>query len=223
MKGIVLICAAALFAGTCSGEQPQKFISIEERLMQRAKSISIPRVELKDATLAEALEFLRRESRANDPKHEGITIHDPKPWVAASKDEKSRPEGWPLYNPLNERITVSLHNVSLVEALRYVTGLANCRPRPTRTAIAIIPLAISFDPMRTHTIPLAQANASDLARMRSNPKQYFIDSGVYFPDGASCTFEADGTTLVVTNDPEQIDLVHAVLESSVSLNRSKHK
>lgn len=201
----------------------RRFISIEDRLMVRAKKIPIPRVEWKDTTFADALEFLRTEARAHDPKRQGIPIEmhvDPWPmeeyFPNSKKAKPAPPGGWPLYEPLKQRITLSLRNTSLAEAIRYAVALAGLRVVPSRTALMISPPIWSVEPLLTHTIPLAAAPKAEIEKMHANPKQYFADCGVhFFRDGADCSFEDNGATLVITNTLDQLDLVDTLLEGLV--------
>jgi hypothetical protein len=222
MKALLIITATLLVVSAAIARPPRKFVSLEERLMERATMIVIPRVDFKDTTLADALEFLRNESRVHDPKREGIAIEvHVKPWpmveyMPGSKNEKPAPPGgWPLFEPLKQRITFSLHNTSVAEAVLRAAALANCRVVPTRTALTLVRPIESFDPMVTHTIPLDGLPKAELRKMRANPKQYFTDCGVLSRDEARYSFEDNGATLVVKNTMEQIDLVHEVLDALV--------
>ena len=99
--------------------------------MERAERLPIPHVEFKDTTFAEALEILRLEARANDPKHQGIPIEvDPavQPWeMISSKTDRPPPGGWPIWDPMKRKITLSLRNTTLAEALHSLTNYACCR------------------------------------------------------------------------------------------------
>ncbi len=74
---------------------------------QTASALILPQVEFRDSTLPEALDFLAAKSRALDPKKQGVNIVLD---VPAEKREA--------------RITLSLRNVPLGEALRYAAQLA---------------------------------------------------------------------------------------------------
>ncbi len=76
-------------------------------LMERAAKIVIPRLEFRDATLDESVEFLRKKSTELDPEKQGVNI--------VVRHSKTSPEA---------QITVSLTNIPLSEALRYVAQLA---------------------------------------------------------------------------------------------------
>lgn len=76
----------------------------------KAEKIIIPRMELRDAKLEEALDFLRVKSKELDPDKQGVNIILANPTPAR-----------------DARITLSLINVPLTEALRYVTELAGLK------------------------------------------------------------------------------------------------
>ncbi len=78
-----------------------------EILTPPASKIIIPSVEFRDATLTECIDFMRIKSRELDPDKKGVNIIV-KPGGDASA-----------------RITLSLKNVPLSEALRYCAELAN--------------------------------------------------------------------------------------------------
>lgn len=228
MKTFLILFFAASIAATCAAGPVRRFVSVEERVMERAKEIPIERVEWKDTTFADALEFLRAAARAHDAKHPGIPIEMhavPQPimeFLPYSKTPKpSPPGGWPIYDPLKQRITVSLRNTSLAEALRYAAGFVNCRVVPSRTALMIKDIPLSYDPLITHTIPLAAAPKAEIEKMHADPKEYFTSGGALFLGDATCSFEDGGATLVITNTLDQIELVHAILEGLVSVQPAK--
>jgi hypothetical protein len=69
----------------------------------------LPKVQFQDATLTEAIEFLRIKSRELDPEKKGLNI-------------LVKPGGDPTAS-----ITMQLSNVPAYEALRYVAELAGCK------------------------------------------------------------------------------------------------
>ena len=76
-------------------------------LMDRAAKIVIPKLVFDQATLDEGVEYLRKKSIELDPEKQGVNI--------VVKHSKTSPEA---------RITVSLSNIPLSEAIRYITELA---------------------------------------------------------------------------------------------------
>jgi hypothetical protein len=77
----------------------------ESAALKKAEKIIIPRIELREATLAETVDFLRVKTREIDPDGKGINI--------LVKGQV----------PNSARITLSLTNIPLIEALRYAAGL----------------------------------------------------------------------------------------------------
>jgi len=191
-----------------------KFVSLEQRFLEQADKILIPKIDLREATIEEALDDIRRKAVESDPKHIGIPIEMDERLLARELNLKSPPEDSPT-----ARITVSLTDIPLAAALRYVAGLAECRMVPTRAGISILPGGSRS--LLTESFPMAGASKSELARMRANPRQYFIHSGVEFGPGASCSFRDHGMTLVVTNAPEQMYLVHQALEKIPLAEKNK--
>jgi beta-lactamase regulating signal transducer with metallopeptidase domain len=91
--------------------------------MKKAKAIIIPKIELREATLAEALDFLRMKAKELDPEKTGVNlVLEP----GATSDAK---------------ITVSLVNIPLLEALHYVASLANFEYQVQPNAIVVQPSA----------------------------------------------------------------------------------
>ncbi|MEI9898235.1 MAG: LptA/OstA family protein [Chthoniobacter sp.] len=104
--------------------------------LNKARTIVIPKVELREATLVEALDFLRTKATELDPDKSGVNIILP-PGV------DSVPIGSAGARPADARITISLTNVPLDEALRYVTELAGLelRAEPHALVLQLPPVA----------------------------------------------------------------------------------
>lgn len=73
----------------------------------RAQAIQIPKLELRDVRLSEAVEFLRRKSEELDPDKKGLNF------LVKRGPEKEEP-----------RVTLSLKDILLYEATRYLANLA---------------------------------------------------------------------------------------------------
>ncbi len=97
-------------------ETPRGSLSAEKaaikpntRQKPAAGEIILPKVQFHEATLAEAVEFLRIKSRELDPEKKGLNI-------------LVKPGGDPLV-----KITLQLKDVPAYEALRYVAEVASCK------------------------------------------------------------------------------------------------
>ena len=92
-------------------------------IVKRAQAIILPQVEFSGATIDEAVQFLQAKSRQLDPDKKGVNIvlKNPEPNSAG-------------------QLTLSLKDVPLWEALRYVSELAGMKLEAGEEAIVIRPL-----------------------------------------------------------------------------------
>jgi hypothetical protein len=91
-------------------------------MIGRAQGIQIPKLEFRDVTLSEAVGFLRRKSEELDPDKKGLNF------LLKRDPEKAEP-----------RITLSLKDVSLYDATRYVANLATYVVEVEETALLLRP------------------------------------------------------------------------------------
>src|SRR6266487_2692384 len=159
------------------GEAFQRDVTGTARITNKLNTIIIPRIEFRDATIREAIDFIRQQAAANDPSTEGKKGVDivlrlvplgqvappPIPVEAAatpvapgSPAAGAAPEaGAPVTarpvvapavvaasatSPANARITISLNQIPLGEALRYIASQAGLKVKIEPYAVSIIPL-----------------------------------------------------------------------------------
>ena len=94
------------------------------KVLALAQQLIIPQVQFQDATLDEALEYIRVKARDLDPATKGINI------VLKPSAELAK-----------ARITLSLKDVPVLEALRYITELAGCKLDMLGESFYIAPLS----------------------------------------------------------------------------------
>ena len=82
----------------------------------------MPQVEFSSATLDEAIEFLRRKSQNLDPEKTGVNI-------ILQGNAKSA----------TARLTLSLREVSIWDALNYCAQLAGLQLKESESAIILLP------------------------------------------------------------------------------------
>src|SRR5437763_8410148 len=144
-------------------------------MSQKLNSISIPRVEFRDASVREAIDFLRQQAAANDPNPEGgkkgvdivlrlarlgqiappaIPVEPSQSTVppeAAPPSAVTTPiPAKPIVNPAvvaaapispaEARITITLNQIPLGEALRYIASQAGLKVKIDPYAVSIIPI-----------------------------------------------------------------------------------
>src|SRR6266496_2161938 len=146
------------------------------RITNKLNTIIIPRVEFRDASIREAIDFLREQAVENDPSPEGKKGVDivlrmtplgqvappPVPVVPATSPgaaaSPAAPAGGsapvtarpvvarPLVaaaatSPAEARITITLNQIPLGEALRYIANQAGLKVKVEPYAVSIIPIS----------------------------------------------------------------------------------
>src|SRR5438067_6389023 len=161
----------------------QRDVTGTARTTQKLNSIIIPRVEFRDASVREAIDFLRQQATANDPGGEGKKGVDivlrlaplgqiappPVPVEPAQSATGAAPpagavppEGAPpaiatpvparpivapavvaapAISPGEARITITLSQIPLGEALRYIASQAGLKVKVEPYAVSIIPIS----------------------------------------------------------------------------------
>lgn len=92
---------------------------------KKAEGLIVPHLELREATLNEAVEVLAREARDADPEKQGLNIV-----------VKALGQGEP-------RITMDLTNVSVLDALRHIAQLCGLSVQIEPHALALLPAPAS--------------------------------------------------------------------------------
>ncbi len=170
----------------------QKDATGTARLTNKLNSIIIPRIEFRDASIREAIDFLRQQATANDPSSEGRKGVDivlrltpagqvgpvpvavqplaPPPAVATTTTTTVSSAGGapdaqqpgapgaplpppiiapvavaapvaPAVSPSDARITITLNQIPLGEALRYIASQAGLKVKIEPYAVSIIPIS----------------------------------------------------------------------------------
>jgi general secretion pathway protein D len=235
------------------------------RINAKLNYIIIPRLEFKDATIREAVDFLKKKSvdldtRETDPTRRGVNIvlklepggggglpgvPEPAPVAPTIPGLPELPGATPApppsgggVGPGDVRITVSLTNIPLIEALRYVTSLANLKFKVEPYAVSIVPAGTSTETLLTREFkvppgfinraaggggaeagglsPTAPASTdttkggSGIAA-RVDAKEFLTASGVTFPTGATAIYNTASSRLIVRNTQENLDFVETLI------------
>jgi hypothetical protein len=90
------------------------------KITRKAKEIVAPKVQFREASVQEAIDFIRRVASENDPEKKGINI---------------------LLNevngPADQKVTLSLSEIPVLEVLRFIAELANLDFQIRDTAIVL--------------------------------------------------------------------------------------
>lgn len=195
-------------------EQPILTTRGTQSITRKLDEIIIPRINFTDATIREAIEYLRQRSVAIDtdaPQSErGVNI-------VLKLDEAAAAQ----------TITIDLANIPLKEALDYITRLANLKTKVEPYAVLIVPLAEPTDTLLTkeYRVPpgfitsmpsgsASSASGGETGGRTSAAKDFLESQGVQFPAGASANFLPSSSRLIVRNTQENLDLVDALVESA---------
>jgi general secretion pathway protein D len=132
------------------------------RITHKLNTIIIPRVEFRDASVREAIEFVRQQAEANDPATDGrkgidivlrltslgqaAEIVAPASAATSVPNDKAAPAVSVATipsssSPADARITITLNEIPLAEALRYIATQAGLKVKVEPYAISIIPIS----------------------------------------------------------------------------------
>ena len=238
-------------------------------ITRKLQAIIIPNIEFRSTTVADAVEFLRQESRRLDPdpdvESRGVNIFlklggtsAPLRTTAAPAPDAVIPglppvdagaagAGAPVVTgpSANTRITLTMSRLPLLEALRYVAQQAGLKVKVEQYAVSIVPLTEVTDTLVTQEFRVSptfissattggltggalsqQATSAtstggtgttdvtgvgSVTIQRQDAKTFLEASGVTFPPGASATYLASTSKLVVRNTQENVDLIESLV------------
>jgi general secretion pathway protein D len=217
-----------------------------EAIMAKLNRIIIPRIDLRDTTVREAVEFLKQRSReldtsTDDPQAKrGVNIvlklNPIRPDLTAPPAEGPTPP--PVGGTADTRVTLSLTNVPVIEALRYLTELAGLKYKIEPYAVSIVPITenttdlvtkkyrvppgfIPAGPVTGAEIPAPGAPREEVLEprigSRTNALEYLQSQGVTFPPGAFAQYVPASSELIVRNTPDAIDLIDSLVDAAIGV------
>jgi Flp pilus assembly secretin CpaC/tetratricopeptide (TPR) repeat protein len=210
-------------------EQPQIDTRGTSLINRKLDEIIIPRVDFRDATIREALDFLKQRSVAldttdQDPTRRGINV--------VLKVPADSPEA-------DARITLSLNDIPLRAAIDYVAKAANLKLKIEPYAVAVVPQSEPTDILITKEYkvppgfitslpatgqpPLPGPGSQTIApgsqpaiQARSGAREFLEAQGVTFPPGASANFIASTSRLIIKNTQANLDLIDTLVETQMT-------
>lgn len=247
-------------------ERPVRGPGESARLLEKMQGIVIPSIEFRQANIVDVISFLREASEEQDPAKLGVNIilkldapvaaatpggatpaPAADPWGAPAADPWGAPAapgtgapatefGAPSEAPGSVPITLTLRRVTLLDAIRYVTDVANLRYRVEDNAIIITPKG-TVDNVVTRLYPVqptiidittTQAESTDTSRSdfitvgggtggtgidrQTDMKQFFEQNGVPFPPGTSIAYNQQISQLIVRNTPENLEILERIIQ-----------
>ncbi len=208
-------------------DQPQIDTRGTSAINRKLDEIIIPRVDFNDATIREALDFLKQRAVAldtseQDPSRRGVNI--------VLKLAPDAPEA-------EQRISLSLTDIPLRVAIDYVAKAANLKLKIEPYAVVVVPQSEPTDILITKeykvppsfitALPASTDTASAGAggggintapgsmpsiAARSTARQFLEANGVTFPPGASANFLTSSSKLIVRNTQANLDVIDSLVE-----------
>lgn len=225
----------------------QQDIRGTDQIVAKLNTIIIPKIDLSDSPISEAIEYLKQKSRDQDPEKKGVNIFLKLGQTPASgAPQSTTPEsGAPSVAPPTEpHVTISLSNVPLYVALDYISKLTNLKLKIDPYAVSIVPLSEPTDVMitREYQVPptfippksldtggsmpqpgstgVPDPNKARVAQ-KMDAKDYLSSQGVEFPPGASANYLSAGSKLVVRNTRDNIDLIDSLVDAALGVAPSQ--
>ena len=225
-----------------------------QAVLEKMQSITIPKLEFRQANIADVVNYLVEASIAADPNGEGVNIilnlgdggavgSAPAPVAAASDDEwgfgdddfGAAPQGsFGGASSSVPPITLNLRNVSMDDAIKYITEVARLKYRVENTAVIITSKDAPIGNIITRMYPVQPSfmdvvvqrqdmSADDHERefvglggnvsmSKSDVKEFFERTGVPFPTGATITYNSAISQLIVANTAENLETFERILQ-----------
>ena len=239
-------------------ERPTRTGGGGARLLEKMQSTIIPSIEFRQANIVDVITFLREASEEQDPQKVGVNIilkldggaatssgfptapaeapaapvdvfAAPGPETAAEAPAAAAPSSATV------PITLTLRRVTLLDAIRYVTDVANLKYRVEETAVIITPQG-TVDNVVTRLYPV-QPNIIEITSTQAKPeegttrnefvmmgtsgatmdrntdmKRFFEQQGVPFPPGTSIAYNQQISQLIVRNTPENLEILERIIQ-----------
>ena len=228
------------------------------KITQKLNTIIIPEINLRDAVITDVIRFLGEQSQKLDPEKEGVnfvlqlgqeeasaTVAPVAP-VPPPTDEVAPggvvPPPVPVTAPAGaeipgvRKITLSLRQIPLIEALKYVTSVAVLKYRIEPSAVLILPKDAPEGALITRTYPVAPGAISKVVAAptattlggertgagtagvqkgfeQTDVKAFFAEAGVPFPTGSSLVYNDRISTVIVRNTPENLEIFERILST----------
>jgi len=226
------------------------------RLQDKMQDIIIPAVEFRQANINDVVNFLVEASIAADEEGEGVNIilnigqsgvsGAPVPMMAdpaAAQDEWGFEEDFGAPAAMTSGggggsvrdITLNLRRISMLDAIKYITEVANLKYRIEDSAVIITPVDAPVGNIITRMYPVQPSfmdvivereTASDdergdaeftsmggrVSMAKGDVKEFFQNTGVKFPTGASITYNSAISQLIVANTADNLETFERILQ-----------
>ncbi len=218
------------------------------RLMEKLNTIIIPQLDFRQANIVDVVQYLVQQRIAGDPKssptERGVNLilnlkrpGESETWSAAparrvDADPFALEEAAPAMSLATgvPSVTLSLRNILLVDAIKYITEVTGLKYRIEDDVVVITPSDVVVGTVITRTykvqptiqdVFLSGAPSSEgvgfldigasTATDRGDVKSFFTDAGVPFPAGTSIMYKQNINLLIVSNTEENLERLEHIL------------
>ncbi len=205
------------------------FQSVDAKL----SSIMIPKLNLEDVDIMEALDVIRNQALQNDKAADVQSARGVNITV-----DFGDPESADAQKILSKKFNLKMNNVPLKDVLSYMGTMTGTTYRTNAYTVEIVSASNDSGSMASRVIPVppgffsassfagsgasADPFASDssssggIALKRIDPKEMLKQMGVAFPDGSSVRFNSDSSTLFVRNTQKNIHLIEDIISAKAA-------
>ncbi|MFZ4116141.1 MAG: hypothetical protein ACOYK6_05395 [Chthoniobacterales bacterium] len=189
--------------------------SASETLITKLNSLIIPIINLENATISEAIDYLRQQSCAFDTDNKGINIvlnlpPNEEKTIANSVEASETPS--------EPHIFLHLHDVPVYITLEYIAKQAGLTMRIDPYAVVLLPESADRNDfitkeylVKTNFIPKKYEDDKKENLFPCSAKNYLEQEGVTFPEGSFANYLQRAHKLIVRNTKENIELVDILL------------
>lgn len=201
------------------------YLSNIAKMTEKLNGITIDRIQLEEATVGEAIDFLRSKSKTLDSEGRGINF------VLKSSSMATSGEGADATMAITDaladkKITLTLEALPLLNVLDLVAKQADLKYKVEEHAVVIAPAVENLDTLVTREfrvppdfvstkieVGTEQGGAldADVKFFREEVRKKLESFGVQFPPGATAVLLPSGNKLVVRNTPANLDLIEEAL------------
>jgi general secretion pathway protein D len=215
---------AQVGAASDARQEPLRGVaSSRDKIIQKLRTLVVPKVDFSGASFDEVIEFLRVRSRDLDPEGRGVDFV-----LSVPPDTAAR------------TIDLSLVNIPLEELVRYTAEKVGVTFKIDEFAVKFVSLTENSNEflLRTYRVPpgfietattdaaapaandpfgAAAGSATGGIRMKRLSAKEFLESrGVSFPEGASASYSTASSQLVVRNTMANLDIVETLVEQAAT-------
>jgi len=224
-------------------------LSAQQKLQKKMESIIIPQLSFRQANIEDVVDFLVTNSVSGDPEGTGVNIilkidggsgaavDVPAAAPADAFGESDAAfDAAPVASSSVPTISLNLRRITLLDAIKYVTEVADLRYRLEENVVIITPANVVSGRVITRMYPVQPSildvitetkeeessetrgtgefigmGGGSTTMKRSDVKDFFERAGVPFPAGTSITYNQSISQLIVANTAENLENFERIL------------